>query len=81
MTTREKTEMTPSSETAILIFNFENTPQPTTGAIPLGGMFPEGKTKKTKEIKEMEKKPDKLLYGRPGPCPCSSVRGLARVHR
>jgi hypothetical protein len=48
--------MTPSSETAILIFNFENTPQPTTGAIPLGGMFPEGKTKKTKEIKEMEKK-------------------------
>ncbi len=48
MTTRGKTGMTPSSETAILIFNFENSPQPTTGGIPWGGMLPEGKTTKTR---------------------------------
>jgi hypothetical protein len=42
--------MTPSSETAILIFNFENSPQPTTGGIPWGGMLSEGKPRRQETL-------------------------------
>jgi hypothetical protein len=45
--------MPPSSESAILIFNFENSPQTTTGGIPQGGMLSEGKTTKTRDLQPL----------------------------